>query len=64
MYKEFIKDIDNTVHPITQLAYVLPPEYYNLLPVKYIKLLSTLKQSKPEFQWAYCRYFWEAHISS
>lgn len=63
-YKEFIEHNDNAVHPITQLAYVLPPDYYNLIPVKYRKRLSILKQSKPEFQWAYCRYFWEAHISN
>jgi len=48
-----------------QLAYVLPYRYLNLLPVKYCENLKTnYKEYYPErwvFQWAYCRYFWEAH---
>ena len=50
--------------PNTQLAYVLPPEQFTLLPVK-IKdyLLDNFPQhyGNMQFQWAFCRYFWEAH---
>ena len=48
-----------------QLAYVLPYQYLNLLPIKYCELLRTkyaeYYPKKWKFQWAFCRYFWEAH---
>ena len=51
--------------PYTQLSYVLPPEQLTLLPDD----IQTLLKNKyahffpktMEFQWAFCRYFWEAH---
>jgi 5'-3' exonuclease len=50
--------------PYTQLAYVLPPEQFTLLPNKNKEyLLDNFPQhyGKMQFQWAFCRYFWEAH---
>jgi len=49
--------------PFVQLAYVLPKNNHHLLP-EYIQevLLSTEYYSDDiQYQWAFCRYFWEAH---
>jgi 5'-3' exonuclease len=50
--------------PYTQLSYVLPPEQLTLLPEKIrnhlFKTYPSL-EAQMEFQWAFCRYFWEAH---
>ena len=54
------------VSPLTQLLYVLPPESYDILPnnmpngiVNYLK--EEKNNFKYEFQWLYCKYFWESH---
>lgn len=55
------------VHPYVQLCYVLPPQCYSILPVT---IINNVKPLLPEvfslhlldFTWAYCTYFWEAHI--
>jgi len=51
--------------PIIQLAYVLPSYQLYLLPKKiYHKLQTYYSHLYPIqyiFQWAFCRYFWEAH---
>jgi 5'-3' exonuclease len=48
-----------------QLAYVLPPEQLTLLSKNIREILQTkykdLYPTKMDFQWAFCRYFWEAH---
>ena len=48
-----------------QLSYVLPKSQLHLLPNKIEKFLKTnyeeLYPEKYDFQWAFCRYFWEAH---
>lgn len=58
----------NNSSPISQkmqLCYVLPRKSLNLLPYKiYTKLLSTCPEYYPEycdFNWSFCRYFWESH---
>jgi len=51
--------------PYTQLSYVLPKKYLHLLPEKISSFLRTnygdFYPDQYEFQWAFCRYFWEAH---
>ena len=48
-----------------QLSYVLPFNNLNLLPTKINHFLTSnynhLYVDKIKFQWAFCRYFWEAH---
>lgn len=56
----------NPVNELVQLSYVLPKECLHLLPKKlYDKLLEERfywYRSDCEFIWAFCRYFWEAHV--
>jgi 5'-3' exonuclease len=51
--------------PITQLIYVLPPSQLKLLPLEIQQKIeqeySHLYPIHYSFQWAFCRYFWEAH---
>jgi 5'-3' exonuclease len=54
------------VSPMTQLCYVLPKEVLkDCLPKtiydKYWKKYQYLYEKEPEFIWAFCKYFWEAH---
>ena len=55
-----------SVSPLVQLAYVLPNKSLHLLPQKlYSKLITSNNHWYPmdcEFIWAFCRYFWEAHV--
>lgn len=53
------------VHPWVQLAYVLPQANHHLIPCK--EFTDRLAErfdygGEPTYIWAYCRYFWEAHV--
>ena len=54
------------VIPLVQLCYVLPRQSLRFLPPKLYKALkeehSDWYPSDCEFVWAFCRYFWEAHV--
>jgi 5'-3' exonuclease len=54
------------VSELTQLCYVLPKQSLYLLPKEILDKLGDKKQewykSDCTFVWAYCRYFWEAHV--
>jgi 5'-3' exonuclease len=55
----------NPVLPLTQLSYVLPMSAHHMLPSRlrddlYEKMGDKYSDNW-EFEWAYCRYFWECH---
>jgi len=56
----------NPVSEIVQLCYVLPRSCLNLLPSKlYFELIRRHDEwykGNCDYVWAYCRYFWEAHV--
>jgi 5'-3' exonuclease len=45
-----------------QLAYVLPPAFQAVLIPSRRNAVVPLKLSDVRFTWAYCKYFWEAHV--
>ena len=57
----------NTTHvnPLTQLLYVLPYEDFNLIPIDkdpILKEFPCLKATDFNIQYAFCHFFWEAHV--
>ena len=62
-----VKKPQNPVTDLVQLCYVLPKQSLKFLPENlYNKLLkehSVWYNSDCDFVWAYCRYFWEAHVN-
>ena len=64
--RDFIKQCRPSFSANVQLAYVLPPAQFDLLPIKSWEFLvsnfSEYYSNKIEFKWAFCRYFWESHV--
>tara|TARA_Y100000591_G_C21813685_1_gene689401 strand:+ start:229 stop:1803 length:1575 start_codon:yes stop_codon:yes gene_type:complete len=60
------KNYHTAVDPCVQLAYVLPREKLKYVPKAIVnELLTTYNHWYPceyDFEWSYCRYFWECHI--
>jgi len=60
------RNANTSVDPYVQLAYVLPAQSLSLLPDTIVKRLVSKHpnwyKSDYDFVWAYCRYFWEAHV--
>lgn len=56
----------NSITELTQLCYVLPIDSLHLIPKKLAKMLLNRHpewyEANCDFVWAYCRYFWEAHV--
>lgn len=51
------------LHPHTQLCFVLPPIYIReILPKFPIEKYQKYYGFNGKFEWAFCRYFWEAHL--
>jgi len=61
---EFIKENNESISAVTQLAYVLPPSSLYLMPKQYQMRMIKYKHKKNDvsLNWSFCRYFWESHF--
>ena len=48
---------------IEQLQYVLPPSQHHLIPSMSESKTTTVSIAITDFEWAFCKYFWEAHLN-
>lgn len=65
---EFIENTSpNPVSELVQLCFVLPKQSLHFLPERLYKNLIEKRyewyKTKCDFTWAYCKYFWEAHVN-
>ena len=61
---EFIEDDFLSFSSDVQLAYVLPRRLWHLLPDHVLMNHPELFNDDIQFKWAFCKYFWEAHVEN
>ena len=64
---ELVDEVEkNPVTELVQLSYVLPRNSLYLLPkrieTQLTQQMSDMYREDYEFEWAYCKYFWECHV--
>jgi len=50
------------VSPREQLLYVVPPSYYSIVGLCDLEDSEKAAATSPRYQWAFCRFLWEAHL--